>query len=117
MTNPNYFDRLIDEPALQRYLETTLGSADEFDIDYHREGKSNETLFLDWGDYNLVLRRPPAGATAESAHDVHREYRILDALQETDIPVPQTVASCDDHSVIGADFYLMERCQGAVLRD
>jgi len=57
------------------------GSADEFDIDYHREGKSNETLFLDWGDYNLVLRRPPAGATAESAHDVHREYRILDALQ------------------------------------
>jgi aminoglycoside phosphotransferase (APT) family kinase protein len=117
MTNPNYFDRLIDEPALQRYLETTLGSADEFDIDYHREGKSNETLFLDWGDYDLVLRRPPAGATAESAHDVHREYRILDALQETDIPVPQTVASCDDHSVIGADFYLMERCQGAVLRD
>jgi len=69
MTNPNYFDRLIDEPALQRYLETTTpGSADEFDIDYHREGKSNETLFLDWGDYNLVLRRPPAGATAESAH-------------------------------------------------
>ena len=117
MTNSDYLDRLIDRDAIRGYLETTLGPADSIEIDYHRDGQSNETLFVEWGERNLVLRRPPAGSTSESAHDVLREYRVLDALQETDVPVPQTVASCDDRSVVGAEFYLMEQCHGDVLRD
>ncbi|ELY50377.1 phosphotransferase family protein [Natronolimnohabitans innermongolicus] len=113
----DYLDRLIDDDALRRYLESTLGPADGLELTYHREGQSNETLFVRWGERELVLRRPPAGATADSAHDVLREYRVLEALQDADVPVPRTVAGCDDHGVLGADFYLMERCRGDVLRD
>ena len=113
----DYLDRLIDSDALRRYLETTLGSADRFDLEYHRAGQSNETLFVEWGNRDIVLRRPPAGTTADSAHDVLREYRVLEALQDSDVPVPRTIASCDDHGVIGAEFYLMERCHGDVLRN
>ncbi|WP_226482697.1 phosphotransferase family protein [Natrinema amylolyticum] len=116
-TDSDYLDRLIDTDALRRYLETTLGPADRLETEYHQEGQSNETLFLQWGDRDLVLRRPPAGATADSAHDVLREYRVIEALQDADVPVPRTVASCDDHGVIGADFYVMERCRGDVIRD
>ncbi|SEH18173.1 Predicted kinase, aminoglycoside phosphotransferase (APT) family [Natronorubrum sediminis] len=117
MGNSDYLDRLIDKDALRRYLERTLGPAEHLEIEYHREGHSNETLFLEWGDRDLVLRRPPAGSTADSAHDVLREYRVIDALQETNVPVPRTVSGCEDRSVIGSDFYLMERCRGDVLRD
>ena len=117
MTETGYFERLIDREALADYLTETLGSAGSLTIEYHQEGHSNETLFVDWGDRELVLRRPPAGETGEAAHDVLREYRVMEALQETAVPVPTTVASCDDHDVIGADFYLMERLDGDVLRE
>ncbi|THE66008.1 phosphotransferase family protein [Salinadaptatus halalkaliphilus] len=113
----DYLDRLVDERALREYLEAAVGPANDLEIEYHREGQSNETLFLEWGDHDLVLRRPPAGETADSAHDVLREYRVMEALQDADVPVPRTVAGCDDHSVIGADFYLMEREDGDVIRD
>jgi len=112
-----YLGRLVDREALADYLTETLGSADSLTIEYHREGHSNETLFVDWGDRELVLRRPPAGETGSAAHDVRREYRVMKALQTTEIPVPTTVADCDDHDVIGADFYLMERLDGDVLRE
>lgn len=117
MTDSEYFERLVDREALATYLEETVGPGDELDIEYHQEGHSNETLFVDWGDHELVLRRPPAGATAESAHDVLREYRVMSALQDTEIPVPTTLAGCDDHSVIDSDFYVMERLKGDVIRD
>lgn len=112
-----YFDRLVDEPALREFLTDVLGPVAEYSITRHAEGHSNETLFVDWGDRELVVRRPPPGETAETAHDVLREYRVLDALQNTAVPVPRTVARCDDQDIIGADFYVMERVQGDVLRD
>ena len=113
----SYLDRLVDEETLESYLEAHLGSAESVTITRHEEGHSNETLFLEWDDQEFVLRRPPAGKTAESAHDVLREYRTIDALQDTDVPVPKTVLSCDDTSVIGSEFYVMVLEEGDVLRD
>ncbi|WP_115865535.1 phosphotransferase family protein [Halorussus litoreus] len=112
----DYLDRLVDEDALRAYLTERLGSADRFAVHHHGEGHSNETLFVDWGDRELVVRRPPPGETAETAHDVLREYRVMDALQPTDVPVPTTVLDCEDHSILGSDFYVMERVAGDVLR-
>ncbi|MFB6270931.1 MAG: phosphotransferase, partial [Halobacterium sp.] len=111
-----YVARLVDESALRAYLEDAIGPADSFAVDRHQEGHSNETLFVEYGDRDLVVRRPPPGETAETAHDVLREYRVIDALQDTDVPVPETVAACDDHDVVGSDFYVMERVAGDVLR-
>lgn len=117
MSDDTYLKRIVDEEALADYLETALGPADRFEIDRHQQGHSNETLFVTWGDQDLVLRRPPPGETADTAHDVLREYRVMDALQDTDVRVPRTVLASDDQSVVGSDFYLMERQHGDVLRE
>nr|WP_222845532.1 phosphotransferase family protein [Natronomonas salsuginis] len=117
MTSKEYTDRLVDEGALTDYLEAELGPADEYSVERFSGGHSNETLFVTWGDYDLVLRRPPPGETADSAHDVIREHHVMDALQETDVRVPTTVLACDDHDLIGSDFYVMEQEKGVVLRD
>jgi aminoglycoside phosphotransferase (APT) family kinase protein len=116
-TDSEYFGRIVDEDSLEAYLTEELGPADTYEVRHHQEGHSNETLFVTWGDLELVLRRPPPGDIAENAHDVLREYRVMDALQETDVRVPRTVLACDDHSVIGSDFYAMEKQAGDVLRD
>ena len=116
-TSDEYFSRLVDEDALHRFLADELGREDEYSVTHHAEGHSNETLFVTWGDREFVIRRPPPGETAETAHDVLREFRVMDALQDTTVPVPKTVARCDDHGVLGADFYVMERVRGAVIRD
>ncbi|WP_129116562.1 phosphotransferase family protein [Halegenticoccus tardaugens] len=116
-TDGEYFRRLVDEDALRGYLAAELGDAAAYEIERHEAGHSNETLFVTWGERELVLRRPPPGAVAETAHDVLREYRVMDALQGTAVPLPRTVLGCDDHDVLGCDFYLMERVDGDVLRD
>ncbi|WP_135807120.1 phosphotransferase family protein [Halorussus marinus] len=112
----DYFDRLVDEQALREYLADRLGEPDDYAVAHHEEGYSNETLFVTWGDRELVVRRPPPGETADTAHDVLREYRVLDALGETAVPVPTAVLACEDRSIIGSDFYVMERIEGDVLR-
>ncbi|MGM0399491.1 MAG: phosphotransferase family protein [Halobacteriota archaeon] len=112
-----YFERLVDEESLSSYLAAELGSAETFAVDRHDEGHSNETLFVTWGERDLVVRRPPPGETADTAHQVLREYRVMDALQETPVPVPPTVLACEDESIIGSEFYVMERVDGDVLRD
>lgn len=117
MSNDSYRDRLVDEDALTSYLEAELGTDRSVTVYYHDEGHSNETLFLEWGTQELVMRRPPAGETAETAHDVLREYSVIDALEDTDVPVPTPVLACDDRSIIGGEFYLMERLEGDVIRD
>jgi len=113
----SYLDRLVDEAALRACLESELGPAEAFAVEHHGEGHSNETLFVTWGDRELVLRRPPAGETAESAHDVLREYRAISALADTEVPVPAAVLACEDTDVIGGEFYLMDRLEGDVVRD
>lgn len=112
----NFLQQVIDRDALEAYLETELGPADHYEIDRLEGGSSNETLFVTWGDRDLVLRCPPPGETADSAHDILREYTVMDALQDTTVPVPGTVRSCTDHEVLGYDFYLMEQVDGVVCR-
>ncbi|ADD04619.1 APH family phosphotransferase [Natrialba magadii ATCC 43099] len=112
----NYYERLVDENALAAYLTEHLGEVDDYAVERHQEGHSNETLFVTWGDRDLVIRRPPPGETADTAHDVLREYRVTNALVDTDVPVPEPLLACDDHDVIGSDFYVMDQLEGDVLR-
>jgi aminoglycoside phosphotransferase (APT) family kinase protein len=79
-------------------------------------GRSNLTYRLDLDGAQLVLRRPPLGHVLPTAHDMTREYRVLTALQGTQVPVPRPVAICPDTEVIGAPFYLMQYVDGLVLR-
>ena len=118
MTDPNdTVDELIDRASLEAYLDEHLDGDGTMAVERHQEGHSNETLFVRWGDAEYVLRRPPLGATDESAHDVLREYRVMSALEETDVPVPRAVLACEDESVIGSEFFLTERLDGDVIRD
>ncbi|WP_267224930.1 phosphotransferase family protein [Dyella silvae] len=79
-------------------------------------GASNLTYLLSYANRELVLRRPPRGAKAKSAHDMLREARVMGALKPSYPYVPAILACCDDPSVIGQDFYVMERLNGTILR-
>jgi aminoglycoside phosphotransferase (APT) family kinase protein len=80
------------------------------------KGHSNLTYLIKAGGREAVLRRPPFGVKVKSAHDMKREYDILSALQGVYGRAPRPIAFCDDESLIGAKFYLMERVTGIVLR-
>jgi aminoglycoside phosphotransferase (APT) family kinase protein len=79
-------------------------------------GTSNLTYLLSYPQRELILRRPPHGTKAASAHDMAREHRIQEALAPVYPYVPKMVALCRDASVMGCDFYVMERIQGTILR-
>ncbi|MCT1514449.1 phosphotransferase family protein [Dietzia cercidiphylli] len=79
-------------------------------------GASNLTYVLRYPGVDLVLRRPPTGTKARGAHDMKREYRVQSALRPVYPLVPRMVGFCDDQSVIGSDFYVMERLEGTILR-
>jgi aminoglycoside phosphotransferase (APT) family kinase protein len=79
-------------------------------------GASNLTYLLSYPQRDLVLRRPPRGAKAKSAHDMLREARVMTALKASYPYVPAILARCDDDRVIGQDFYVMERLRGTILR-
>lgn len=111
-----YLHRIVNKENLAAFLEGVLGPADTYEVHHHGEGHSNETLLVTWGDTDLVIRRPPPGEVASSAHDVLREFHVIDSLQDTNVCVPPTVASSDDHSVLGSDFYVMEAVEGDVIR-
>lgn len=79
-------------------------------------GVSNLTYLLTYPDGELILRRPPKGAHAGTAHDMGREYRIQTAVGQFLPYVPRTVALCDDAGVIGTPFYVMQRLAGPIAR-
>jgi aminoglycoside phosphotransferase (APT) family kinase protein len=111
-------DGLIDLPALERFLREHLPPQEgEFIVEKHEAGFSNETFYVSWGPKRWVMRRPPRGDILPTAHDVLREYRVLSALESTGVRVPRPALACEDRSVIGAPFYLMERVDGIVIRD
>jgi aminoglycoside phosphotransferase (APT) family kinase protein len=88
-----------------------------FSIERVAGGQSNPTFFLTLGGRRMVLRKKPAGQTLPSAHAVDREHRVLSALSSTGVPAPKTILYCDDLSVVGTPFYLMERLEGRVFQD
>lgn len=79
-------------------------------------GKSNLTYVVTDGTQEWIVRRPPLGHVLATAHDMGREYRVMSALQGTNVPVPVTYAMCTDPDVIGANFYVMQRCAGTPYR-
>ncbi|GAB3681048.1 phosphotransferase family protein [Saccharopolyspora tripterygii] len=79
-------------------------------------GKSNLTYAVTDGVHEWIVRRPPLGHVLATAHDMAREYRVLSALQDTRVPVPRTFAMCTDPAVLGATFYVMQRCVGRPYR-
>ena len=65
----------------------------------------------------LVMRKKPAGVTLRSAHAIDREYRVLKALSDSDVPVPRALLYCDDDSIVGTPFYVMDRLEGRIFAD
>lgn len=80
-------------------------------------GQSNPTFRLTAGDRHYVLRKKPEGVLLPSAHAVDREYRVMAALAATGVPVPRMLAFCDDSSVTGTPFYIMEYVEGRIFWD
>lgn len=79
-------------------------------------GRSNLTYVVTDGVQEWIVRRPPLGHVLATAHDMAREYRVMSALRDTGVPVPRTFAMCTDPAVVGADFYVMQRCAGTPYR-
>lgn len=108
----------FDEAGLKSFMvENVAGFSGDLSVEEFAGGQSNPTYLLSSGDKQYVMRRKPPGTLLKSAHAVDREYRVLNALQQTDVPVPRVHALCTDDSVIGTWFYLMEYQQGRVIWD
>ena len=86
------------------------------EVKQFRSGASNLTYLLSYPDRELVLRKPPVGTKAASAHDMNREFLIQSRLQSVFPLVPKMIALCQDQSVIGSDFYVMEYVEGQIFR-
>lgn len=109
--------RGLDLSALQAYLTRTGVDVDgELQAELISGGKSNLTYAVFTPLHRWVLRRPPTTGLTPSAHDVAREFRITSALRDTDVPVARTISLCEDVSVIGAPFTLVEYIDGRVIR-
>lgn len=107
----------LDIEKLAAYLQSHLPDlSGPLAVTQFPRGFSNLTYLLQVGERELVLRRPPFGANIKGGHDMGREYTILSHLQAVYPKVPQTLLYCDDESVLGAPFYVMERVQGVILR-
>jgi aminoglycoside phosphotransferase (APT) family kinase protein len=107
----------INVASLEGYLRGKLPEASgPLTVEQFPGGHSNLTYCLRMGGREYVLRRPPVGPVAPTAHDMIREYRVLKALQGHFPPAPEPYVLCEDPSVIGVPFYVMERRRGIVIR-
>ncbi len=107
----------IDAAKLEAYLRGKLpGVSGPLALQQFPGGHSNLTYCLRYSDREFVMRRPPVGPVAPTAHDMTREYRVLKALQGRFGPAPEPYVLCEDPSVIGVPFYVMERRRGIVIR-
>ncbi|PZP22517.1 phosphotransferase family protein [Pseudomonas kuykendallii] len=107
----------LDAAAIDTYLKTQIPGLDGTPrISQFPGGASNLTYLLEYPGQEFVLRRPPFGHKAKSAHDMGREFRILNQLRDDFPYCPKAYVHCVDESVIGAEFYVMERVKGIILR-
>ena len=106
----------FDVEAMHAWLRPFIGIDQVPEVLQFRSGASNLTYLLKYPGRELVLRRPPVGTKAASAHDMKREYLIQSRLQPVYPLVPAMIALCDDHSIIGSDFYVMDRVAGDIFR-
>ena len=106
----------LDLARLEPYLRDHFPDAHgPLTVKQFPSGHSNLTYFVSLGGQEMVLRRPPFGSKVKTAHDMGREYRVLSKLHAV-YPAPKTLLYCDDPSILGVPFYLMERVQGIIFR-
>src|SRR5688500_9712172 len=101
--------------GLQEYFRSS-GLSGSIEVRQFPAGSSNLTYLIRVGDEEYVLRRPPFGNTVKTAHDMRREFDVLTKLSAVYEPAPKPLLFCDDESVIGSEFYLMERRRGLIIR-
>ncbi len=108
----------LDLVRLREYLRPVLGtSLDSLQVQQFPGGFSNLTYLLSVGEQQWVLRRPPFGSKVKSAHDMGREFKVLTALGNGVFPyAPTPIHFCQDHDILGCDFYLMSCIEGVVIR-
>lgn len=108
----------IDARALGAWLALHSPEfAPEVTLSRFEGGQSNPTYLLESGGRRFVLRRKPSGVLAPSAHQIEREYRVIGALGDAGFPVPRPILLCEDASVIGVAFYVMEHVEGRIFYD
>jgi len=106
----------FDVARMHQWLQPFIGVDAMPEVSQFRSGASNLTYLLQYPDRELVLRKPPVGMKAASAHDMKREFLIQSRLQPVYPLVPSMIALCDDQAVMGSDFYVMERVVGDIFR-
>jgi aminoglycoside phosphotransferase (APT) family kinase protein len=108
----------LDWQALDKRLKEAIPSLEgRPEISQFASGNSNLTYRLKYDNEDLVVRRPPFGTKAKSAHSMIREYRIMNALKPVYPCVPDTLYYTDDESVIGSEFYVMRKVEGQVIKE
>ena len=108
----------INEVKLTKYLKGLIkGFAHEIKVRQFPIGQSNPTYQLIAGSKKYVLRKKPPGKLLPSAHAIDREYRVISALKSSGVPVPATLLLCQDPSIIGTEFFIMEMVEGRVFHD
>lgn len=104
----------IDANTLKRFLDDRFGETDAFTIKRISGGQSNPTFRLGHGERRMVLRKQPPGELAKGAHRIDREYRVMEGLSKTDVPVPAMILYHEDEALLRTPFYLMEEVEGRV---
>ncbi|KAL2374934.1 hypothetical protein RJ035_002199 [Blastomyces gilchristii] len=110
----------IDLPSLEQYLNHHVPAVKTpLDLKQFGFGQSNPTYLITAADgqKHVLRKKPPGKLLSKTAHRVEREYEIIHALEQTDVPVPRTVCLCEDDSVIGTAFYIMEFLDGRMFTD
>jgi len=108
----------FDITSLERYLRGHMeGFSGSLEVEQFKGGQSNPTFMLKAGERRYVLRRKPPGKLLPSAHAVEREYRVITALHASGFPVARTYCLCEDDTIIGTAFYVMDYVAGRVLWD
>src|SRR5713226_4468661 len=98
----------MNTESLRRFFDEALGGSVEITATPLVGGGSCEAFAIDRGEGRWVLRRAPRHANVASAHDVLREYRILDAIKDEPVAIARPIVSCDDPRVFGAPFFVMQ---------
>lgn len=107
----------LDPDSLDAVLKQAVPELQGFPVvKQYASGASNLTYLISYANRELVLRRPPPGAKAASAHSMIREYRVIRALQSVYPAVPTVVFYSDDESLLGSEFYLMEKIEGVLVK-
>ncbi|XP_078193450.1 acyl-CoA dehydrogenase family member 10 isoform X7 [Callithrix jacchus] len=109
----------IPKDSLEKYLKNLLGiqTTGPLELLQFGHGQSNPTYYIRLANRDLVLRKKPPGTLLPSAHAIEREFRIMKALANAGVPVPNVLDLCEDSSVVGTPFYVMEYCPGLIYKD